>query len=454
MESTANPNNYEDIVRAIISQSTDNQVQINLDMVLQVIGKLEEITGCKLYNQDQLTNYLVELGEENFVEQAKKVIKENLIPQIDFNTLFKSHLEFTLVFVQDDIIILYKNKQVTIESLEQIKTNLIRNNLKDFPIISELYVENIINVITGFINKDISVQFYCSNIPAPYWKLFEIKCKKTNSNTLNIHDKCKELAKIVTGEHFKPKEPNVQVIEQPVQDDELNAVLKQIEEFENKNKSTFDISKLSDNEKKALDDVYRMEVMSYLDDNTIISFLNVIEQIDNFEKEPKFTDLSFVDIYVTMLSDSIANMSNKIAKFYYIYKLFNLIIISDKFLVKMDSIRQNLTNKINEISEELYILQSADLKLFHGVVNIIEQTKKLIDSVELSKNPNYKPKWVTNDQANILNQIMKGFNGSNTNTNTQVQIVESDDEDNYMINSDNDSDNDDDSDNSEYDDIE
>ncbi len=442
MESTTNSNNYEDITRAIISSSTDNPVQINLDMVLQVIGKIEEITGCKLYNQDQLTNYLVELGEENFVEQAKKSIRENLIPQVNFNTLFKSEMGFTLVFDQDDVVVLYKNKPVTMENLEQIKSNLLRNNLNDFPLISEPYVENIINVIAGFISKNLTVQFYCSNIPAPYWKLFEIKCKKANANTPAINSKCKELERIVTGENFKPVPVNVHVQNQtPSSDDnELKAALMQIEEYENKNKPVADSSKLSDNEKKALDDVYRMEVMSYLDDIAIMSFLDTLEKIDNLDKEPKLNDQTYLVNYIKMLLDSVTNVGNKIAKFYYIYKLYNLIVIgADKLITTNDNLRKVVSNKINEMLEELYILQSADLKLYHGIVGSMEQAKKLIDSIELEKNPNYKSNWVTNNQANILNQIIN-----------QNPIVESDDEEEIVVeeveevnhvHSDNDSDN-------------
>ncbi len=434
MESTTNSNNYEDITRSIISSSTNNPVQINLDMVLQVIGKIEEITGCKLYNQDQLTNYLVELGEENFVEQAKKSIRENLIPQVNFNTLFKSEMGFTLVFDQDDVIVLYKNKPVTMENLEQIKSNLSRNNLNDFPIISELYVDNIINVIGGFISKNLTVQFYCSNIPAPYWKLFEIKCKKANANTPAIHSKCKELEKIVTGENFKPIPVNVQVQNQTLSsdDNELKAALMQIEEYENKNKPVVDGSKLSDNEKKALDDVYRMEVMSYLDDIAIMSFLDTLEKIDNLDKEPKFNEQTYMTNYIKMLLESVANMGNKIAKFYYIYKMFNLI-GADKLIVSNDNFRKTISSKINEISEELYILQSADLKLYHGIISSMEQAKKTIDSIELEKNPNYKSNWVTNNQVSILNQIMNGNNGNNGNSNNQNLIVESDDEEEIVV---------------------
>ena len=444
MESTTNSNNHEDITRTIISQPNINsaQLNLNLDMVLQVIGKIGEITGCKLYNQDQLTNQLVELDEENFVEQAKKTICENLIPQVEFNTLFKSNLGFTLVFNQDDVIVLYKNKPVTVENLNSIKSNFVENNKEILPCVSEMYVNNVCQVVEKFITKDISVQYYCTNIPQPYWKLFEIKCKKANTITQSIKSQCQELDKIITGEKFKVRQSNnVQVLNQEstVDDPELRAALMQIEEFENKNKSiNSNNASLSDNEKKALDDVYRMEVMSYLNDNDIMQFLDVLEKIDGFDKEAKYSEQEFITKYFKFVLESTSLMGNKIAKFYYVYKLYCLINDAPWFIEKHDGMRANVANKINEFTEELYILQSAELKLYHGIVNTMNKTKNLIDSIGKKSNPNYVATWQTNNQESILNQIINA-NGTNANNKNMI-VLDSDDEmeqeDNYHSDSD------------------
>jgi hypothetical protein len=78
--------------------------------------------------------------------------------KIEYNEIFNNQ-SFSLIFNNEDINILYKNKLIT--------------NLDNIDI-------NIKNIITKFINKDLSVINDCSNIPNLQWKLFEIKCKKIN----------------------------------------------------------------------------------------------------------------------------------------------------------------------------------------------------------------------------------------------------------------------------------
>lgn len=433
MESNTNSNDYESIARAICDQTNLEQSQFNLDMVLQVIDKIEDYTGCKLYNKDQLTNQLVEFPEENFSSEAKNAIFKNMIPQVDFNKLFKSDMEFTLVFKEDDVIVLYKNKVITVDDLEQIKLKLVRNNLTDFPKIYEMYVDNICNVIYKFITKDISVQYYCANIPTPYWKLFEIKAKKSNSTTKDIHEKCKELEKIITGQYFQPAKPDVQVIGQDANsnDDELKAVLMQIEEYENNNKNTASsnstgptaTNQLTASELKALDDIYRMEVMSYLNDNEMMQFLIVLEKLDKMDTDAKYNEKEFITKYFKIVIESIKTMGNNIAQFYYVYRLYSLINNAVWFLEQHDTMKTTISNKINEYTEQLYILQSAELKLYQGVVSTMSKTKEHIDTINKKANPNYVPTWQTSDQQSILNQIISNAqNTQNTQTNnTNIQ---------------------------------
>jgi hypothetical protein len=402
METTTNTstNNHKLIIEAIILQTEDNQIELNIDMVLQVIDKIESVTGCKLYNQKQLTTYLVELDKKDFSIKAKKAIRTNLIPQIDFSILFKSELGFTLVFNQDDIVILYKNKKIIQSDLKQIKSDLTINISNDIPPISILYLDNIIQVIEKFINKDISVQYYCSNIPQHYLKLFEIKCKKANTITTDIKLKCEELEKVITGKIFKLNETNIKVdkYSNDEDDDELKNILIQIEEYENKNKNKYvtDIIKMTKNEKKALDDVYRMEVMSYLDDTEIIIFLNMLEKADEYDKNIDFNNKPHIVIYLNFLLEAINNINNKIAKIYYIYKIYILINSEESIIESNDQLRTIVIDKIIELEENMYILQSADLKLYYGVIHTIEKSKKLIDSIEIKKNPKYVSSWNNN----------------------------------------------------------
>ena len=441
---------YETIARAIIDQTGNNSSELNHETVLQVIDTIENFTGCKLYNKVQLTSKMSELPEDNFTSEAQKAILSNLIPQVDFNSLFKSDMEFTLIFKEDDVVILYKNNPITMENLEQIKLNLVKNSMKDFPSITELYVDNIVGVISKFINKDISVQYYCANIPLPYWKLFEIKCKKSNSTTQAINDKCQELEKIITGQYFNVvKSNNIQVIGQtPSPDDEeLKAVLMQIEEYEGKNKNSntdnniTNINNMSDNEKNALEDVYRMEVMSYLNDNEIMIFLDALEKIDGFVKDGKYSDKEFITKYMKFLLDLSATMENKIARFYCVYKVYCLINNSPWFIEQHEKMRTNVTNKIIEFTDELYILQSAELKLYHGVSTTMNKTKEIIDSIETKLNPNYVSKWKNNNQQIILNQIINSNNINNNNiinNNNSNKIMLEDSDNDINVDSDND----------------
>ena len=442
--------NYETIARAIIDQSGNNSNELNHETVLQVIDTIENFTGCKLYNKVQLTSMIGELPEDNFTSEAQKAILSNLIPQVDFNSLFKSDMDFTLIFKEDDVVILYENNPVTMENLEEIKLNLVKNSTKDSPSITELYIDNIISVISKFINKDISVQYYCANIPLPYWKLFEIKCRKANSTTQAILDKCHELDKIITGQYFNVvKSNNIQVIGQtPAPDDEeLRVVLMQIEEYEGKNKNSntdnnsTNINNMSDNEKKALEEVYRMEVMSYLNDNEIMIFLESLEKIDGFEKDGKYSDKEFITKYMKYLLELSATMQNKIARFYCVYKVYSLINNVPWFIDQHENLRTSVTNKVNEFTDELYILQSAELKLYHGVSSTMNKTKEIIDSIETKLNPNYVPKWKNNNQQIILNQIITNNNIVNNNiinNNNSNKIILEDSDDDINVDSDND----------------
>lgn len=442
MEST---NNYEliAITKKIIDQTENVSFKLNIEMILQVIDQIETLTGCTLYNKDNLTNYffeLSELSEEDFYIKAKKALCKNLIPQIDFNVLFSSNMNFELIFKEDDIVVLYKNNPITIDCLVQIKCEIIKDNEKSFPPIADLYINNIINVISKFINKDISVQYYCKNIHLLYWKLFEIKCKKTNSTSTIIHDQCQELTKIITGHYFI----NVQDIKQlDTQDDyELKMVLEEIKEFENKKPDANLLNNLSDNEKKELEELYRIEVLPYLYDNQVTHYLNTLEQIDIFEKDNNYIiDIVITNKYKKFLIDSINSIENKIAKFYYLYKICFLINFANtnntinKYIEDNDNERYEISNIINKLNNELDILQSADVKLYHAVVKSINESIIIIDTINKKKIPNYIPVWTNNNVTNpnlYTNPILyTNYNNISDNDNGN----------------DNDDDNDDDNDN-------
>ena len=434
MESLTNFTNCEQITRSIVNLTNNNSDQIDTDIILQIIDKIEGLTGCKLYNKDYILSKLNEIPSENLFDESKNMIIKNLIPQVDFNTLFKSNLNFIFVFNEDDITILYNNKCVTDNNLSEIKFNLIHDNLIDLPPINELYIDNLLDVLNKFINKDLSVKYYCINIPEPYWKLFEIKCKKINSNAPNVYEKCQELEEIISGKYYK--QDNIQIINQNQDDNELKAVLMQIEEYENKNKNKNknDII-LTDQDIKALDDIYRMEVMSYLNDDDIMLFLNTLETLDTFDKSPQYQDTPYINNYIKTLLESISAISNKIAKFYYVYRLYKFINLVPEFINNYDKLRNTVATKINEFNDDLYIIQTAGLKLYDALILTVSKTKEMITNIEKNKNPNNPFEWTDNNQQYILNDInnkniINQNNNFNQNNNyNQIELVDLDDDD-------------------------
>ena len=161
-----------------------------------VLNYIEDATGCTIFNK---SNMLLELKTlldnqpNDLIKELSNIINKNIIPQINFEKLFKSDLEFTFVFNQDEIVILYKNKKVELNSLNDIKKDLLENKSNYLPVITELFIENIGNIIEKLIKKDMSVKYYLINIPIPYWKLFEIKSlhfKEVSCTLFSPKSKC------------------------------------------------------------------------------------------------------------------------------------------------------------------------------------------------------------------------------------------------------------------------
>jgi hypothetical protein len=288
-------NNAIQLINFITGKSAGTDVQLNFEQVKTLIDMIESKTGCKVYNKVKLLEELTEKVDQDATkikDYTKEVITKNLVPEVSFNNLFKSNLDFTLVFNNDDVNILYKNKKVELKDLVSIKEDLLENKLKHLPEITELFVDNVIKVIGKFMNKDPSVKYHCVNIPEPYWKLFEIKCKKANKQFDNNQEEYKHLDKVITGKIYEKEiPPAVQIQQQDTEDPELKHILMQIAEFEKKEQEkTVSNQKITPQQKKDLDDQHKMEIMSYLNDEEVMIFLSKLEQSDQLEKEPKYND--------------------------------------------------------------------------------------------------------------------------------------------------------------------
>ena len=126
-------------------ESVTFQGQINYnpsyeDIENLVLNLIEKSTGCTIFNKSNLLSEIknnFENHQEDLLKIISNIINKNLIPQINFDSMFKLDLNFTLVFNQDEIIILYKNKKVELKSIIDIKKDLLENKSNYLPIITE-----------------------------------------------------------------------------------------------------------------------------------------------------------------------------------------------------------------------------------------------------------------------------------------------------------------------------
>lgn len=343
------------------------------DLENLVLNYIENATGCTLFNK---SNILLELKTifdnppNDLIKELSNIINKNIIPQISFEKIFKSDLDFTFVFNQDEIVIFYQNKKVELNSINDIKKNLLENKLKSLPVITELFVDNIGNIIEKLIKKDMSVKYYLINIPVPYWKLFEIKSKRISKKTIfdqNLED-------IISGKNYQIKSNSDS-------EDELKAALIQIEELEKTN-----INNLTDQQRNELDSQYRMEVMSYLNDEEMDYFLEKMEYIDDQEKNIDIKNNKGITMYVGQLLNFVNNANNNMIKYYVVFKMFTFLLKCDNFLEQHDNFRNVVYKKANQLLEnDIVIIQSTGLELSNELSNILYKMRDIIEKINEKK---------------------------------------------------------------------
>jgi len=371
-----------EIIKYILSKNTTNNIQeynIDFEKIKHIIDKFEDNTGCKLYNKLHLLKD-IEVDKNNYMSNLIESINKNMIPEITFNSMFRSNLDFILIFKENEIIILYKNIKVELAKLSDIKIDLLTNKIDYLPVIAELYVNNIIIIIEKLINKDISVKYHLTEIPIPYWNLFEIKCKKSNSNLLKQLTKYKHLDDIISGKIYEStKEEN---------NSEQKTDLIEIEQNENNN-------------------YYKMEIMSYLNDKEIIYFLEKLENIEKHEQTLQITLSSNITNHLKLLLDILSGTPNIMIKYYMVNKTFNFILKIKDYLVTHKDFRNTISNKINELQDDIYVIETAGLKFSKEIINTFENCKNFIDNIEKSLNPSYISKWHNYNPHNSKNQNNK-----------------------------------------------
>jgi hypothetical protein len=363
-------------------ESVTFQGQINYnpsyeDIENLVLNFIEKSTGCTIFNKSNLLSEIknnFENHQEDLLKIISNIINKNLIPQINFDSMFKLDLNFTLVFNQDEIIILYKNKKVELKSIIDIKKDLLENKSNYLPIITELFINNIGNIIEKLIKKDLTVKYHLIDIPTPYWKLFEIKSKRINKKIIfdqNLED-------IISGKNYLLK-----INEDSEPDDELKAVLMQIEEYE---KNASNNNNLTDVQKQEQDILYRMEVMSYLNDDEMNYFLETLEHIDDQEKNIDLTNNKSITLLFGEMLNVVTNTSNKMIKYYGVYRLFTFLLKNENFLLINDIFRKIAYKKAIELlTYDIVIIQSTGLEISKELTDVLYKTKDLIIKIDEKK---------------------------------------------------------------------
>ncbi len=342
-----------------------------------VLNYIENATGCTLFNKSNMLLELKTLFDNqpnDLIKELSNIINKNIIPQINFEKLFKSDLDFTFVFNQDEIVIFYQNKKVELNSINDIKKNLLEHKLKSLPVITELFVENIGNIIEKLIKKDMTVKYYLINMPVPYWKLFEIKSNRISKKTIfdqNLED-------IISGKNYQIKSK-----EDSEPDDELKAILIQIEEYE---KNASNKNNLSDAQKQEKDSLYRMEVMSYLNDDEMNYFLETVENIDNLVNNIDFKTGKSISNLISNLLNIVAESSNTMIKYYIVYRMFSILLECEDSLLLNDTFRNVVYKKANDLlkTEKIFI-QSSELELLKEMNTILHKNIDMINKINEKK---------------------------------------------------------------------
>jgi hypothetical protein len=314
--------------------------------IKNMVESIELKTRMKLYNIDNLLNEINIDKSHQTIEMISKIIRKNMVYETDFKDIFKSNLELSLIFIQNKPIILYKNKKIvcvrdntTLLDIENVISELKKSDR--LPEISELYIDNIMRILNKFINMDLSVKYYCTNIPIPIWHLFMHCCKSVPQQLDNYN----YINDIVSGKLYKK---------------DINPII-------------YDDIKEDIVDEKDLQ--YRMEIMVYLDDTDVTLFLDIINTLDN---DPP---INCITSYLTKLLDYINKSKNQLFRIYFINKILKYVMTIEQFLIKHHNLRNVIDKKINELYDSLYIIQSAELSFSEEVTKTFLSARHFIDNI-------------------------------------------------------------------------
>ena len=335
-----------------------SEINIDFDQMQEIINVYFEFaTGCKLYNKKSIIN---EIDKDKLIISSGKSIKKNYVPQITFNEMFRSNLDFSLIFIKNEIIIFYKNTKVKLVNIPHIRNDLFDTKSEFFPIIPVMYIETILMVLEKLINNDLSVQYYLINIPIPYWRLFEIKFNKLNSKNSIQLEQSNCIQDIITGRNY------------------------------------------NDNEIKQQEEDCRIEILAYLNDEEITFFLDSITNIDHkyYKKSNKENILDTLNYLITILINA---PTNKIIRCYILYKILNYIIINKDY-INIYKIKNSI-----EIMNDIY--NPIATYFIYNSFEFYKQMTIILNNINLNINNEYKSElYIDDENLNLIFEQINYFN--------------------------------------------
>ena len=324
---------------------------IDLDNITKLVNHtIEEKTGVKLYNKEEILKEISSLDVKD-TQLVLNIITKNMLVQIKFETIFKSHFGFSLIFDNNKPIVIYCNRRVALTDLESIRKDILETKIEHLPPINNLFLDTMFTIIEKIIIMDWSVTYNCTDWPQPWLALFENKCYKHDKNMKNKLGGYKYIDDIITGLFYK-----------------------KIEEEE---KYDYNIKEELIENKEDSDMMHRMEVMAYLNDNEVIYFLDTLEKYDKV----KYDIVNETNL-IRQILEITSNTSNKIIKFYFINKLFQYIITIKDFLLTHQNFYKTVNNKLDEITDDLYIIQSTGLNLSIELTNTLIEAKEFMHKLK------------------------------------------------------------------------
>jgi hypothetical protein len=351
-------------IEKVVSNVEDKQLLVN--------KMIEEMTGCTIYNKNEILKRIDNMDTNSFIQEVSK----NIVMELNYEK-FKE-MGFSIIFVNDNVYVLYHNRKVTSSIVDEISKASL--NIPQFP---ELYIMNLKTIIDKFNNMDISVLYNCSNINVIYWNLFTIKARKRYNDTQFHLNSNKHIKDIISGEIYKEADP------------EMKYIMKQINMMENNYDNTFDIMNQndsfsdSDNNESYLtesdknNEIFKLETISYLNDNQVNKFLSIDESFNYEENKLDYNNKESVVSYIKKLLD--VNSDNNMGvlfKIYFVNKIFKCLLNATNFLATNLNFMTAVKNKIKELESEKAIIKFAETNLTKHFIKTLKSMKELIASIE------------------------------------------------------------------------